>query len=94
MNKSQLIEALAQEANLTLREASPIANTILDTMIEALAAGESIEIRGFGSFVIKEYDSYVGRNPKTGDSIKVPPKRLPFFKVGKDLKEKVNLPEE
>lgn len=94
MNKSQLIEALAQEANLTLREASPIANTILDTMIEALAAGESIEIRGFGSFVIKEYDSYVGRNPKTGDSIKVPPKRLPFFKVGKDLKEKVNSPDE
>lgn len=94
MNKSQLIEALAQDANITLREASPIANTILDTMVEALAAGDSIEIRGFGSFVIKEYDSYVGRNPKTGDSIKVPPKKLPFFKVGKDLKEKVNSPEE
>lgn len=94
MNKSQLIEALAQEANLTLREASPIANTILDTMVEALAAGDSIEIRGFGSFVIKEYDSYVGRNPKTGDSIKVPPKKLPFFKVGKDLKEKVNSSDE
>lgn len=91
MNKSQLIEALAQDANITLREAGPIVNTILDTMVETLAAGDSIEIRGFGSFVIKEYDSYVGRNPKTGDSIKVPPKKLPFFKVGKDLKEKVNL---
>jgi len=90
MNKSQLIEALAQDANITLREASPITDTILETMVEALAAGDSIEIRGFGSFVIKEYDSYVGRNPKTGDSIKVPPKKLPFFKVGKDLKEKVN----
>ena len=94
MNKSQLIEALAQDANITLREASPIVNTILDTMVEALAAGDSIEIRGFGSFVIKEYDSYVGRNPKTGDSIKVPSKKLPFFKVGKDLKEKVNSPDE
>ncbi|NTV13615.1 MAG: integration host factor subunit beta [Desulfobulbaceae bacterium] len=94
MNKSQLIEALAQNANITLREASPIVNTILDTMVDALAAGDSIEIRGFGSFVIKEYDSYVGRNPKTGDSIKVPPKKLPFFKVGKDLKEKVNSADE
>jgi integration host factor subunit beta len=90
MNKSQLIEALAQEINLPHREASPITDTILDTMVEALAAGDSIEIRGFGSFVVKEYDSYTGRNPKTGDSIKVPPKKLPFFKVGKDLKEKVN----
>ncbi len=90
MNKSQLIEALAQEINLPLREVSPITDTILGTMVEALAAGDSIEIRGFGSFVVKEYDSYTGRNPKTGDSIKVPPKKLPFFKVGKDLKEKVN----
>lgn len=90
MNKSQLIEALAQEMNLPLRDASPITNTILDTMVDALAAGESIEIRGFGSFVVKEYESYVGRNPKTGESIQVPPKRLPFFKVGKELREKVN----
>ena len=90
MNKSQLIETLAQEINLPLREASPITNTILDTMVDALAIGDSIEIRGFGSFVVKEYDSYTGRNPKTGDSIKVPPKKLPFFKVGKELKENVN----
>jgi len=94
MNKSQLIEALAQDANITLREAGPIADTILETMVEALATGDSIEIRGFGSFVIKEYDTYIGRNPKTGASIKVPPKKLPFFKVGKDLKEKVNSAEE
>jgi len=91
MNKSQLIEALAQEINLPLREASPITNTILDTMVDALAAGDSIEIRGFGSFVVKDYGSYMGRNPKTGESIKVPPKRLPFFKVGKELKENVNV---
>ena len=90
MNKSQLIEALAQEINLPLREASPITNTILDTMVDALAVGDSIEIRGFGSFVVKDYGSYVGRNPKTGDSIKVPPKKLPFFKAGKELKERVD----
>lgn len=90
MNKSELIEAIAQQENLPHREASSITNTILETMIEALSKGESIEIRGFGSFVIKEYDAYHGRNPKTGEKIEVPPKKLPFFKVGKELKERVN----
>jgi len=90
MNKSELIEKLAQEINIPLRDASSIANTILEQMIDTLATGDSIEIRGFGSFVVKEYQSYQGRNPKTGERIKVPPKKLPFFKVGKDLKERVN----
>jgi integration host factor subunit beta len=90
MNKSELIEAIAQEANLSLKDASSIVATILDTMTDTLAVGENIEIRGFGSFVIKEYESYQGRNPKTGEVINVPPKRLPFFKVGKELKERVN----
>ena len=90
MNKSELIEAIAQQANLSLKDASSIIATILDTMTETLAVGENIEIRGFGSFVIKEYESYQGRNPKTGEVINVPPKRLPFFKVGKELKERVN----
>ena len=90
MNKSELIEAIAQETNISLKDASSIVATILDTMIETLSAGENIEIRGFGSFVIKEYESYQGRNPKTGEIINVPPKRLPFFKVGKELKERVN----
>ena len=90
MNKSELIEALAQEINIPHREAAAITNTIISTMTEALAKGESIEIRGFGSFVIKKYDSYEGRNPKTGKKIKVKPKKLPFFKVGKDLREQVN----
>jgi integration host factor subunit beta len=90
MNKSELIEALSQEINVPLREADSIANTVLDSMTDALGAGDSIEIRGFGSFVVKEYDSYQGRNPKTGQKIKVPPKKLPFFKVGKELREKVN----
>ena len=90
MNKSELIEALAQDINVPHREAAAITNTVIDTMTEALSRGESIEIRGFGSFVIKNYDSYEGRNPKTGKKIKVRPKKLPFFKVGKDLREQVN----
>ncbi|MBM9605097.1 HU family DNA-binding protein [Desulfopila inferna] len=90
MNKSELIESLAQEINVPHREAAAITNTVIETMTEALAKGESIEIRGFGSFVIKNYESYEGRNPKTGKKIKVKPKKLPFFKVGKDLREQVN----
>ncbi|GAB4333347.1 MAG: HU family DNA-binding protein [Desulfobulbaceae bacterium] len=90
MNKSELIEALAERINLPIREAGSITNTLIDTMTEALANGESIEIRGFGSFVVKEYGSYTGRNPKTGEKIKVAPKKLPFFKVGKELRERVN----
>ncbi len=91
MNKSELIEALAQDIGIPHREAAAITNTIIDTMIESLSRGESIEIRGFGSFVIKQYESYEGRNPKTGKKIKVKPKKLPFFKVGKDLREQVNV---
>lgn len=94
MNKSELIEAVSQEVNIPIREASSITNTILDSMIDALANGDNIEVRGFGSFMIKEYTSYQGRNPKTGDKIKVPPKKLPFFKVGKELKERVNTGDE
>ena len=90
MNKSELIEALAEKINLPIREAGSITNTLIDTMTEALAKGDSIEIRGFGSFVVKEYDSYTGRNPKTGAQISVPPQKLPFFKVGKELKEIVD----
>ncbi len=90
MNKSELIEALAAKTNLPVREVGGIVNTILETMAAALERGESIEIRGFGSFAVKEYESYYGRNPKTGERIKVPPKKLPFFKVGKELRERVN----
>lgn len=90
MNKSELIEALAEKTNMPIREAGSITNALIDTMSEALAKGDSIEIRGFGSFVVKEYGSYTGRNPKTGEKIKVSPKKLPFFKVGKDLREQVN----
>ncbi len=92
MNKSELVEALANENGLTYKKAEEIVNLIFDAMSETLISGGRIEIRGFGSFVVKEYKSYMGRNPKTGEVIKVRPKRLPFFKVGKELRERVNQP--
>ena len=90
MNKSELIEALATKKGLSYKKAEEIINAIFDSMSDALLADDRIEIRGFGSFVVKSYESYMGRNPKTGESIAVKPKKLPFFKVGKELKEKVS----
>ncbi len=90
MNKSELTEALSKELNLSTSETTDIISTILDSMTNALANGENIEIRGFGSFTIRHYDSYTGRNPKTGKEVEVGAKKLPFFKVGKDLMEAVN----
>ena len=90
MNKSELVLALAKKENLTKQKAEEIIDTIFDSMTAALIAGERIEIRGFGSFVVREYESYTGRNPKTGESISVAPKKLPFFKVGKELKKLVD----
>ena len=90
MNRSELIEAVAAKANLPKKQAETAVNTIFDSMTSALVRGERVEIRGFGSFTNREYESYVGRNPKTGVPVDVPPKRLPFFKVGKDLRDRVN----
>ncbi len=91
MNKSELIEALSKRENLTEKKAMDVVNLVFDGFTEELAKNGRIEIRGFGSFVVRSYDSYTGRNPKTGSNINVAPKRLPFFKVGKELKEKINL---
>jgi integration host factor subunit beta len=90
MNKSELIQALAKESDLPLRKSEEIVNMVFDTMSVALVDGDRIEIRGFGSFTVKEYKGYTGRNPKTGQKISVEDKRLPFFKAGKELKDKVN----
>ena len=90
MNKSDLTRQLADTMHLPMREATSIVNAIVKAMADALERGDSIEIRGFGSFVVKDYGSYTGRNPKTGEKITVKPKKLPFFKVGKDLREQVN----
>jgi len=90
MNKSELIEALSKKENLTEKKAMDIVNLVFDGFTDELKKGGRIEIRGFGSFVVRSYESYTGRNPKTGNNISVAPKRLPFFKVGKELKEKIN----
>ena len=90
MNKSELIERLAEKSQLGHLQAEDVVNLMFDQMRNALATGRRIEIRGFGSFTVKDYDSYWGRNPKTGEKIWVSPKRLPAFKVGKELRERLN----
>jgi integration host factor subunit beta len=90
MNKSGLVETLSSKANLTQRRAEEVINIIFNTMKDAMLNNDRIEIRGFGSFVNRKYDSYTGRNPKTGEHIEVKAKKLPFFKVGKELRERVN----
>jgi len=90
MNKSDLIVALSKHADLTQRKSEEIVNLVFDTMSRTLVSGDRIEIRGFGSFMVKEYQGYTGRNPKTGTKIEVTDKRLPLFKTGKELREKVD----
>jgi integration host factor subunit beta len=90
MTKSELIEAITTRGEITKARAELVVNCVFDTMTEALRRGEGIEIRGFGSFTVRPYKSYTGRNPRTGQSVSVPSKRLPFFKVGKELREIVN----
>jgi integration host factor subunit beta len=93
MNKSELVEKLAERAKITKKRAELVVNLVFDQMAQALKRGERIEIRGFGSFTSKAYEAYTGRNPRTGETIHVPAKRLPFFKVGKELKERVDYPQ-
>ena len=91
MNKSDLVEALSKETGLTLTKAEEVVNTAFNGMANALADGDRVEIRGFCSMFIKQYKGYTGKNPKTGESVKVKPKKLPFFKCGKELKERVDI---
>ncbi len=90
MNKLEMISALKKEANISKSEAAKVVQIFFDSMSDALAQEERIEIRGLCSFFIKNYKSYTGRNPKTGDKVQIQPKKLPFFKCGKELKERVN----
>lgn len=90
VTKSDLIEELSEHLKLSKGKAEFAVNTIFETMEEALLRGERIEIRGFGSFEVREYKAYEGRNPRSGQTVHVKPKRLPFFKVGKELRERVN----
>lgn len=90
MNKLEIIAALKNEANISKAEAAKVVQLFFDNMAEAMAQGERVEIRGLCSFFVKDYKSYTGRNPKTGDKVVIKPKRLPFFKSGKELKERVD----
>ena len=90
MTKSELIESVAGKLVIPKGKAEMIVNIIFDSMTDALQRGDRIEIRGFGSFEVRQYKAYEGRNPRTGAKVEVKPKRLPFFKVGKELKERVD----
>jgi len=90
MNKLELIEELRNKADLTIKEARNVVDLFFDEMSNALVNGDRVEIRGFCSFYVKDYKAYTGRNPKTGEQTRVKPKKLPFFKVGQELKERVD----
>ena len=91
MNKLDLISELKTEANISKQESARVVQLFFDHMAEAMARGERVEIRGLCSFFVKNYKSFTGRNPKTGEKVTIKPKRLPFFKSGKELKERVDL---
>jgi integration host factor subunit beta len=90
MKKSDLIDALRAETGLSKKKAEEVVELFFDEMSNALAMGDRVEIRGFCSLFVKDYKAYTGRNPKTGKAIHVQPKRLPFFKCGEELKERVD----
>jgi len=90
MNKMELILALKTKTNVSKDEAERVVNIFFDSMTQALTRDERVEIRGLCSFYIKKYKSYMGRNPKTGDTVFIKEKKLPFFKAGKELKDRVN----
>lgn len=92
MNKLKLIETIKNRCSLTQKEATDIVNLFFSGIATALAKGDRVEFRGLWAFNLKKYQSYTGRNPKTGKLVQVTSKKLPFFKCGKDLKERVNYP--
>lgn len=94
MIKSELIQKIANtNPHLYLRDVERIINTLLDEVVEALKRGDRVELRGFGAFSVKERDARQGRNPRTGDAVAVNAKRVPFFKTGKELRERLNMPQ-
>ncbi len=90
MNKLELISAIKDKADISKAEAARVVQIFFDSMADAMAKGDRIEIRGLCSFYVKNYKSYAGRNPKTGEKVIIKPKKLPFFKSGKELKERVD----
>lgn len=90
MTKAELVEQVARNTQITKKNAEVIVNTVFESIVDSLKDGEKIELRGFGSFRIRERGSRVGRNPKTGARVNVPSKKIPYFKPGKQLKELLN----
>ena len=90
MNKKDIIDTLFNENEISRKEAKQLVDLVFLKMTDALAQGDRVEIRGFGSFTVRNYKAYEGRNPKTGEVVKIKPKKLPFFKCGKDLKDRLN----
>jgi integration host factor subunit beta len=89
MNRADIVNRLSEQSNLSQKLAKLVVDTIIDTIRKAIISGERVEIRGFGSFSLRSYKPYKGRNPKNGEIVEVPAKRLPYFKVGKELREMI-----
>ena len=90
MTKAELVDEVADKTGLPKKQAEVVVSTVFESIVDSLKSGDKIELRGFGSFRIRERDARVGRNPKTGEKVKVPAKKVPYFKPGKDLREQLN----
>ena len=90
VTKSQLVDAVTETSHYPRKVVEAVVNTIFDGMVDAMKANQRVEVRGFGNFTVRSYRSYRGRNPKTGQQVEVPSKRMPFFKVGKELRARIN----
>jgi integration host factor subunit beta len=89
MNKTDIIDKIAEEVRVNQKVAKTAVETVIESISKAIIEGERVEIRGFGNFTLRQYKAYKGRNPKTGEVVNVPPKKLPYFKVGKELKDMI-----
>jgi integration host factor subunit beta len=90
VTKSQLVDAVTESTHYSRKVVESVVNTIFDGMVDAMKANKRVEVRGFGNFTVRSYRSYTGRNPKTGQQVDVASKRMPFFKVGKELRARIN----
>ena len=90
MTKAELVEKVANQINLTKKQTEVVVNTVFSSITDSLAEGKKVELRGFGSFRIRQRNARVGRNPKSGQKVDVPSKKVPFFKAGKELRELVD----
>ena len=90
LTKAELVEEVSRSAQVTKKQAEEIVQTVFETIVDSLRLGRKVELRGFGSFRIRNRGARIGRNPKTGNRVEVPPKRIPYFKPGKELRELLN----